>query len=284
MTPALNILSFDIEEWFMSYDSSQIPVKQWKTMPARIEQNIHDILHFLEASQLTATFYIMGWVAEHYPILVSDIFAAGHEIGYHSYYHESPLMQGPKAFEEDLVRGLDLLQSLTGQKVMQYRAPRFSLDSATAFALPLLHKHGITLSSSVMSGHRCKGITIPDHPFIFEVEGIQMPEVPLNRKQTLGLHWVYTGSGYFRILPLWLIKSLYAASPYNMAYFHPRDFDTHVPKTTLLPFYRNIMSNLGNHSTLPKLKHLITQHSFQPVGKAWQHYQQTQSEITIFYL
>jgi hypothetical protein len=66
-----------------------------------------------------------------------------------------------------------------------------------------------------------------------------------------------------------------------MAYFHPRDFDTRVPKTKLLPFYRNIMSNLGNRTTIPKLQQLIPQLNFQPVGKAWEHYQAEHSSITI---
>ena len=280
MSSPLNILSFDIEEWFMSYDSSQIPVRQWKELPARIEPNIRDMLQFLEASGLTATFYIMGWVAERYPQVVRAIYTAGHEIGYHSYYHELPLTQGPKAFEEDLVRGLGLLQSITGQKVLLYRAPRFSLDCATAFTLPLLHKHGITVSSSVMSGRNCQGKPLPAHPFVFEFEGIKMAEVPLNRKQTFGLYWVYSGSGYFRILPLWLIRKLYAASNFNMAYFHPRDFDTFVPKTRLLPFYRNIMSNLGNRTTISKLQQLIPELNFRPVGKAWEVYQAEHSIIT----
>lgn len=279
MPVPLNILSFDIEEWFMSYDSSQIPVEHWKTLSPRIEQNIHDILRFLRENQLKATFYIMGWIAENYPAIVKDIANAQHEIGYHSYYHELPLNQGFKAFENDLIKGLDLLQNITGQKVIQYRAPRFSLDCETSWSIPILKEHGIQLSSSVMSGNTCNGIIVPDRPFIFKHNGISLPEMPLNRQQTLGYRWVYTGSGYFRIMPYWLIQKLYAASNYNMAYFHPRDFDPQVPKTKLLPFYRNIMSNLGNTSTIPKLQKLIQHCNFQAVHKAWKQYQQSSSNI-----
>lgn len=279
MPTPLNMLSFDIEEWFMSYDSSQIPVEHWKALRPRIEQNIHDILLFLHENKLKATFYIMGWVAENHPAIVKDIANEQHEIGYHSYYHELPLNQGPKAFEEDLIKGLDLLQDITGQKIIQYRAPRFSLGCETAWAIPILKKHGIQLSSSVMSGNKCKDIIIPDQPFIFQHEGISLPEMPLNRQQTLGYRWVYTGSGYFRIIPYWLIQKLYAASNYNMAYFHPRDFDPQVPKTKLLPFYRNIMSNLGNTTTIPKLQRLVPYSNFQPVNKAWGNYQKANSHI-----
>lgn len=279
MPAPVNILSFDIEEWFMSYDSSQIPVEHWKTLSPRIEQNIHDILRFLSENKLKATFYIMGWIAENHPDIVKDIANGQHEIGYHSYYHKLPLNQGPKAFEEDLKKGLDLLQNISRQKVIQYRAPRFSLGCETYWAIPILNKHGIQLSSSVMSGSKCNNKIIPDLPFIYRHDGISLPEMPLNRLQTLGYSWVYTGSGYFRIMPYWLIQKLYAASKYNMAYFHPRDFDPQVPKTKLLPFYRNIMSNLGNTSTIPKLQKLIQQYNFLPVQKAWQQYQRSNSNI-----
>ena len=281
MPPSLNILSFDIEEWFMSYDSSQISVNKWHTLPPRIEQNIEDILFFLEQANLKATFYIMGWIAEHYPHAVQSIVKAGHEIGYHSYYHELPAKQGAKKFENDLIRGLHLLHNITNQAITLYRAPRFSLGCHTAFTIPLLYKHGIRISSSTLSGHNCKGAPLPQHPFLFETQGIQLPEIPLNRKNNLGLQWVYTGSGYFRILPLWLIRKLYSQSPYNMAYFHPRDFDPHVPKTNQLPFYRNIMSKLGNSTTIPKLSQLIPHTHFQTITHAWQTYKTNNPSIPI---
>ena len=268
----LNILSFDVEEWFMSYDASQIAVERWPELPGRIRENLYDIISFLVLTNQKATFYIMGWVAEHYPEVVKMIADHGHEIGYHSYFHELPLKQGPQLFEEDLKRGLGLLQDITSEKVRLYRAPRFSMDCATAWAIPILLRHGIELSSSVMSGSECAKQRLPPFPFLFEYKGLFLPEMPLNRARTFGLYWVYTGSGYFRIMPYQLIKKMYDSHAYNMAYFHPRDFDNQVPKTKLLPFYRNIMSNLGNTSTIPKLKKLMSTNTFLPVEAAYKQF------------
>lgn len=264
----MHLLTLDIEEWFMSYDSSQIPVERWDLLPGRMPDNISDILALFGEKQLKATFYIMGWIAERYPEAVKAIARAGQEIGYHSYYHQLPENQSPEAFEDDLVRGLDLLKSITGKAVTHYRAPRFSLGFHTGWVIPILLKHGITTSSSVMGGRRQREGQIPQTPFIFEYHGHRLLEFPLNRQNTLGFHWVYTGSGYLRLLPMSIIQHLYAKNTYNMAYFHPRDFDTHVPKTKLLPFYRNIMSNLGNATTIPKLTQLIQHHHFQTIGQA----------------
>lgn len=263
----MNILTFDVEEWFMSYDNSQIPVEQWGELPGRMVQDIVNILEFLKVQNVRATFFIMGWVAEHYPETVRAIAQGGHEIGYHSYYHNLPENQGPETFEADLVKGLTLLQAITGKAVTLYRAPRFSLGFHTGWTIPILLKHGITLSSSTMGGLKQGDRQIPQTPFVFDYRGQQLPEYPLNRCRTLGMHWVYTGSGYLRLLPLGLLKHLYARNSYNMAYFHPRDFDRDVPSTPLLPFYRNIMSKLGNSTTIPKLTELMSRHKFQCIGE-----------------
>lgn len=264
----MNLLSFDIEDWYMSYTSSQLPVQKWHEMESRIANNLGLILRFLEEKHQKATFYIMGWVAAQNPETVKKIAAAGHEIGYHSYYHELPAHQGPEAFERDLQRGLGVLEHITGVKVTQYRAPRFSFDRHTAWAIPILLKHGITISSSMMSGRPLGTALSPQSPFLWSYDGHQIIEMPLNRASTFGLHWVYTGSGFFRIFPFPLIKKMYAAGSYNMAYFHPRDFDPDVPTTPLLPYYRNIMSRLCNKTTIPKLSKLMHQSTFLAVGQA----------------
>lgn len=265
---AVNILSFDVEDWYMSYDSSQISVELWPEMEGRIVQNIGDILDFLAIHNTKATFYIMGWVAERHRDVVVRIGDEGHEIGYHSYYHQLPVNQGPEAFERDLAEGLGLLRGISKQEVVHYRAPRFSMGEATGWCVPILKRHGITVSSSTMGGRAVHGVVLPQRPFFMEHDGVRLLELPLNRAQSLGVHWVFTGSGYFRLLPLRLIKRLYGQSDYNMAYFHPRDFDVDAPSTSLLPFYRNWMSRMGNKSTMPKLDALLRIGEFCSVGDA----------------
>ncbi|MBS4058120.1 MAG: polysaccharide deacetylase family protein [Bacteroidales bacterium] len=280
----MNILTFDIEDWYMSYDSSQIAVERWPAMESRIASNITDILQFLETHQLRATFFIMGWVAGHNPEVIRKIARAGHEIGYHSYHHDLPLKQGPEVFEEDLCKGLSLLRALTGQQVCLYRAPRFSFSENTAWCIPILLRHGINISSSAKSGRMLNSYRIPQEPVFLEYGNEILLELPLNRAKTLGLNWVYTGSGYFRLLPFSLLNRLYGQSSYNMAYFHPRDFDTDVPQTALLPFYRNIMCRMGNSSTVPKLSALLETYRFVSVGKAAETYLEKPQDIPRLHL
>lgn len=261
-----NLLTFDVEEWFMSYPSSQIDPSLWKTLPRRLDKNITDILEFLEKHQQKATFYIMGWVAEHFPESVDAINQKGHEIGYHSYFHHLPEKLDIRSFEKDLSDGISLIEEIIKKKVTLYRAPGFSFGFHTGWAIPVLLAHGIEVSSSVMSGRTSGLQKIPSQPFCFNYHGNRLLEIPLNRIGFASMQIVYTGSGFFRLLPLSLLKRLYSRNRYNMAYFHPRDFDTEVPVTTMLPFYRNIMCRLQNSTTIPKLSELLSTMHFQTVG------------------
>ncbi len=280
----MNIISFDIENWFLSYESSQIEISQWSGMESRIGNNLDLILSFLARHNTTGTFYVLGWVAEQHPEVVKRIAEQGHEIGYHSYYHHLPEKQGPDAFEKDLANGLRLLQKITGKDIHQYRAPRFSFGQNTGWCIPILLKHGITISSSSKSMRRVGSEKIPQTPFYFEYKAKKILELPLNQAHSFGINWVYTGSGYFRVLPLKIIDYMYGSHGYNMAYFHPRDFDPAVPFTSKLPFYRNIMGRLGNRTTVPKLSHLLTRYKFIPVGEAARHFLKNTENLPILKL
>ncbi|MBW6499389.1 MAG: polysaccharide deacetylase family protein [Bacteroidales bacterium] len=262
----LNLLSIDIEEWYLSYDSSQITPAKWPLLESRVEQSTRIFLSLLKKHRQKASFFVLGWVAEHHPGLIREIAEAGHEIGYHSNKHELPANQGPEAFEADLLYGLNLLESITGKRPVQYRAPMFSLCHKSAWAIPLLMKHGIEISSSYKAYQHIIGHNIPNTPFWFEHHGKRLLELPLNRLNLPLLNWVYTGSGYFRLLPKSIIRQLFRSSKYNMAYFHPRDFDTQVPSTPLLPAYRNKMNRIGNSTTAGKLEMLLNDMKFHSLG------------------
>jgi len=264
----LNLLSIDIEDWYLSYDSSQITPAKWHLLESRVAHSTRIFLKLLAEHQLKATFFVLGWIAERHPELIKEISEAGHEIGYHSYNHALPVNQGPDEFEADLIRGLDLLENITGKRPVQYRAPMFSLCTESSWALPLLMKHGIEISSSYKAFQRVNGHKIPNEPFYFKQGKNRLLELPLNRLNLTVLNWVYKGSGYFRLLPIGVLKRLFSHSRYNMAYFHPRDFDLSVPTTKQLPAYRNFMNRVGNASTSPKLNKLLNEFGFIPLGQA----------------
>ena len=60
----MNILTFDVEEWFHLLDNDSTRTeKEWDKYPVRIYENVERILRILEETDTKATFFIIGWVA-----------------------------------------------------------------------------------------------------------------------------------------------------------------------------------------------------------------------------
>lgn len=73
------------------------------------------------------TFFTTGIVAEKCPGLVARIAADGHEVACHNHWHDLAYADPPEVFEANLRRAIDALEAASGQKVLGFRAPRFSL-------------------------------------------------------------------------------------------------------------------------------------------------------------
>ena len=61
----------------------------------------------------------------------------------HGYAHEMITQQSPERFASDLRQSLRVLRSQSGQRVVGYRAPSFSVVRDTLWALDILIDHGI---------------------------------------------------------------------------------------------------------------------------------------------
>ena len=77
----MNILTFDIEEWFHILDQSTKTELSWNNYEVRIHKNMDYIFEFLISNKLNATFFIVGWIAKKYPEIVKKIDNLGYEIG-----------------------------------------------------------------------------------------------------------------------------------------------------------------------------------------------------------
>lgn len=113
------LLTFDVEDWFQVENlKSCFPFPVWSACELRIEKNVHRILDLLDSVILkdkkenpfftalngeksivekyssisekfvpSATFFILGWIAERLPHLVREIYSRGHEIASHGNNH-----------------------------------------------------------------------------------------------------------------------------------------------------------------------------------------------------
>lgn len=98
----MNILTFDIEEWFHHLDNGEKSDEAgWDRYEVRIYENVERIFRILEDTGSTATFFIIGWIARTYPDLVRRI-AEKYEIGNHTACHRMIWQQTPEEFREDV--------------------------------------------------------------------------------------------------------------------------------------------------------------------------------------
>ena len=95
----MNILTFDIEDWYNHDDYSQD--FEWDKFEVRLYEGVDKILEALDRRHLRGTFFCLGWVAEKHPAIIRRIADGGHQIGCHSYQHQLATRFTPAQFEQD---------------------------------------------------------------------------------------------------------------------------------------------------------------------------------------
>jgi polysaccharide deacetylase family protein (PEP-CTERM system associated) len=268
----MNILTFDIEEWFhlLEFAATKYP-ENWNKYPPRIHENLGRILDFLDEKNLKATFFCLGWIAQKYPQEIKEIAKRGQEVGAHSNNHRLVYELGVTRFGEDTKNAINNLENLTGKKVVSYRAPRFSLTDQCKWAFEILAENGIERDSSIYPASRSLG-GFPElgkaGPAIIKVNGITIKEFPISINSIFGKNLVFSGGGYFRLIPYRLIRRWTEQSNYVMTYFHPRDFDPGQPRIQGIPMQRRFRSYVGLATSFSKFQTWINDFSFVDLDTA----------------
>jgi polysaccharide deacetylase family protein (PEP-CTERM system associated) len=269
----MRVLSFDIEEWFHLLDHPETRSEaQWKTFEVRFEQNLERVLSIVSRCNVKATFFCLGWVAEQYPHLIRKICDAGYEVACHSSRHQLAYQQTPDEFRADFCSARDAISDATGMVVDTYRIPGFSLTQESIWALDILGEEGVEVDCSVFPAVRGHG-GLPQfksaEPCVVRTgQGHTLKELPLNTRSILGSKVVFSGGGYFRLFPYWLLKKLFTDSEYVMTYFHPRDFDADQPMIPNLSASRRFKSYVGLKGAEAKLVKLLNDFEFVDVRTA----------------
>ena len=225
----MNILTFDVEEWFHLLDNDSTRSEaEWVRYPVRIYENMDRIFRILEDTDTKATFFIIGWIARTYPDLVRRI-AEKYEIGSHTMNHQLVWQQDRATFKEDVSSSIKMLEDITGKPVKYFRAPGFSIRESEAWAFDVIKECGIEIDCSVFPAPHAHG-GIPSYgkgiPSIIRHGSVEIKEFPITTKELFGHHIIFSGGGYFRLFPYSLIKKWAKEnSEYMLSYIHPRDLD-----------------------------------------------------------
>src|SRR6186997_2069061 len=124
-----NVLTVDVEEWFhiCGVDGALSP-EHWSSLPSRVVSTTDRLLDMLDRAGIRATFFVLGYVAEHHPQLVERIARAGHEIGSHGHMHDRVYTLTAETFAADLDRSLAALAACGVRDVHGFRAPEWSIN------------------------------------------------------------------------------------------------------------------------------------------------------------
>ncbi len=270
-------LSVDVEDYFhVEAFADRIRPETWDQYPSRVCNNTRRVLELFDKAGVRGTFFILGWVAERFPQLVREIQAAGHELGCHSYLHQCIWRLSPEQFRSDTRRALDCIQDASGERVLGYRAPTFSIVDRTSWALQILAQEGFQYDSSVFPvRHDVYGMpAAPRRAFSWDLgAGSSLHELPMSTVRFLGGNLPVGGGGYLRLLPMaysrlgqWVLRR--ERMPLQL-YLHPWEIDPGQPRLpgrwkSMVRHYRNLSSMEG------RIVKLLKAGRFKPLSEVLQ--------------
>jgi polysaccharide deacetylase family protein (PEP-CTERM system associated) len=257
-------MTVDVEDYFqVSAFERAIPRTNWDTLPCRVERNVDRILDLFSQNGASATFFMLGWVAERYPAMVRRIVAAGHELASHGYEHVRVTQQQPDQFRADVLRTKALLEDIGGTPVVGYRAASYSIGAGNLWALDVLAQTGHVYSSSIYPiKHDLYGM--PEAPrFSFRPAGTEgILEIPVTTVEVAGRKLPCGGGGYFRLLPYavsrWAMQRVNAIDRQPcIFYFHPWEIDPAQPRQNQAPLKSRFRHYLNLERMETRLRRLL---------------------------
>ena len=234
-----NVFTVDLEEWFHICASGldALDPERWDRLPSRVELTTRIALDLLDQKRIRATFFVVGWVAERHPQLVDMVRAAGHEIGSHGYLHQKAYDLGPERFRSDLRESLRVLSQICGERVTMFRAPEWSINERSLWALDALAAEGVGIDASMAPLRIVGDVGYPRYPHIRKTAAGPITEVPplvadrFRQVMPMGWGWGLRMSSPRRVLRT--IEAVNRAGLPAVLTVHPWELDPDPPRVRL---------------------------------------------------
>jgi polysaccharide deacetylase family protein (PEP-CTERM system associated) len=238
-TPLLNAMTVDVEDYVhVSAFSRVIRMDEWDRHESRVERNTRRLLDLFDSHGVRATFFVLGWVAQRYPLLVREIAARGHELASHGLTHQLVYNQTPQVFREETRVSKALLEDQVQRPVLGYRAASYSITRRSLWAVDILAELGFRYDSSIFPvRHDRYGIPdAPVAPYWHETPAQRrIVEFPLTTKDLYGYRLPIAGGGYFRLFPYAVTRAAFRSINRRerrsfIFYLHPWEIDPDQPR------------------------------------------------------
>jgi polysaccharide deacetylase family protein (PEP-CTERM system associated) len=226
------LLSVDFEDWHQLV-RRRVGVAGWAAPGPALERQTDALLTLLGDLDVRATFFVLGMAARGHPHLLERIVAGGHEIGCHGDAHLPVHTQTPDEFAADLRASKATIAELTGRAPVGYRAPAFSITTASTWAYEVLAQEGFAYDASQHDSPAIRDRAVPatQQPHRLDAGLWEFPVAvwhPGPATVPVG------GASYWQVLPTALVlKGLERAGPYAGLYLHPNELDPQPLRATL---------------------------------------------------
>jgi polysaccharide deacetylase family protein (PEP-CTERM system associated) len=191
----------------------------------------------LDSAGVRATWFVVGWVAERHPRLIEQILSAGHDVGCHGYWHQRAYDLGREAFRADVRAAVFALTAIGVPAVTGFRAPEWSVNERSPWALPALVDEGFTHDASMAPLRLVGDPAYPRYPHIRETVAGPIVEVPplvadrFGQVMPMGWGWGLRMSSPRRVLRT--IEASNRAGIPAVLTVHPWELDPDPPRVRL---------------------------------------------------
>ncbi len=261
----------DVEEYFqVSAFEASVSSSAWEHFESRVDGTVDRLMQLLDEHEARGTFFVLGWVAERHRDMVRGIVAAGHEVASHGWDHRRVTSQGPAEFRSSVRRSKELLEDLTGTRVLGFRAPSFSIVPGYEWALDVLIEEGYAYDSSLFPVRR-PGYGYPNgrrDPHRLQCPAGQLIELPPATLRICGVNLPAGGGAYFRMLPYRFVRA--ALRDYEdrgfpaTFYIHPWEVDPDQPRLAV-PWFSKLRHYTGLGRTGDRLRRLLREFRFTSI-------------------
>ena len=238
----LNALTVDVEEWFHICGVPALQPETWPGLTSRVECTTRLLLDELDSAGIKGTFFVLGWIAERHPELVAAIIAAGHEVGSHGFWHRRVYELDAAAFADEVRAGVRALESAGAGPITAFRAPEWSINRRSEWALGVLVEQGFTVDASMAPLRIVGDVSFPRGPYV-RVTGagpiLEVPPLVADRfGQVMPLGW---GWGLRMSAPARVLSEIDRANQLGrpaVLTIHPWELDPNPPRVALPPGLR----------------------------------------------
>lgn len=271
----INALSIDLEDWY----HPQL-IRKYANLPDKnlITPSTDALLALLRKYNTKATFFILGEIALSNPELIKRIHAEGHEIASHGFYHWTLQENGPDGLRKELSKFRETITDILGNiQIKGFRAPSFSLNQKTAWAIDILKEYNFKYDSSIfpvkinnlygVNGAPLNIYGLNSSDIKIHDSKSSLTEFPITIFKILNFKFPVSGGFYLRLFPVYmqkkLLKQINKKQPF-IIYIHPWECCNNTPKIKL-NFFSGFISYYNIKSSLKKLEILLKNFKFDRI-------------------